>query len=103
MKTSDESELITAIRTVTAGGISVSDEIRRLIAESPPAPTLTPRQQEVLDAMARGFSNSDIARQLGIKEFSVREHVSAIMAKFNASNRAEAVAIAFRKHLLKQA
>ena len=53
--------------------------------------------------MARGFSNSDIARQLGIKEFSVREHVSAIMAKFNASNRAEAVAIAFRKHLLKQA
>ena len=46
---------------------------------------------------------AELERQLGIKEFSVREHVSAIMAKFNASNRAEAVAIAFRKHLLNQA
>ena len=41
-----------------------------------------------------------IAEQFGIKEFSVREHVAGIMAKLEASNRAEAVAIALRKHLL---
>ena len=51
--------------------------------------------------MAHGFSNADIAEQLGIKEFSVREHVTGIMAKLEASNRAEAVAIAMRKQLLK--
>ena len=61
---------------------------------------LTPRQLEVLNSMAQGFSNADIAEQFGIKEFSVREHVAGIMAKLEASNRAEAVAIALRKHLL---
>ena len=101
MKTSDESELISSIRTVAAGGTAISDEIKRLIAENPPAPTLTPRQLEILNSMSRGFSNADIAKQFGIKEFSVREHVSGIMSKLEASNRAEAVFIALKKHILK--
>ena len=100
LKTSDEAELISAIRTVAGGGRAVSAEVARLIAENPPAPQLTPRQLEVLNSMAQGFSNADIAEQFGIKEFSVREHVAGIMAKLEASNRAEAVAIALRKHLL---
>ena len=101
MKTSDESEIIASIRTVAAGGHAVSDEIRRLIAESPPAPELTPRQLEILNSMARGYSNAEIAEAFGIKEFSVREHITNIMTKLDASNRAEAVATALRKRLLK--
>ena len=101
MKTSDESEIIAAIRTIAAGGHAVSDEIRRLIAESPPAPSLTPRQLEILNSMSRGYSNAEIAHAFGISEFSVREHVANIMAKLDASNRAEAVATALRKSLLK--
>jgi DNA-binding NarL/FixJ family response regulator len=101
MKTSDESEIIASIRTVAAGGHAISDEIRRLIAESPPAPELTPRQLEILNSMAHGYSNAEIAKTFGIKEFSVREHITNIMAKLDASNRAEAVATAMRKSLLK--
>ena len=101
MKTSDESEIIASIRTVAAGGRAVSDEIRNIIAESPPAPELTPRQLEILNSMSRGYSNAEIAEAFGIKEFSVREHIANIMAKLDASNRAEAVATALRKSLLK--
>ena len=100
LKTSDENELIAAIRTVDANGYAISSEVQQLMAENPPAPQLTSRQLEVLNSMSQGFSNADIAGQLGIKEFSVREHVAGIMAKLEASNRAEAVAIALRKRLL---
>ena len=101
MKTSDESEIISSIRTVAAGGHAVSDEIKRLMAESPPAPELTPRQLEILNSMSHGYSNAEIAQVFGISEFSVREHVANIMTKLDASNRAEAVATALRKGLLK--
>lgn len=101
MKTSDESEIISSIRTVAAGGHAVSDEIKRLMAESPPAPELTPRQLEILNSMSHGYSNAEIAQVFGISEFSVREHVANIMTKLDASNRAEAVATALRKDLLK--
>ena len=101
MKTSDESEIIAAIRTVATGGHAISDEIKRLMAENPPAPDLTPRQLEILNSMSRGYSNAEIAEVFGINEFTVREHVANIMAKLDASNRAEAVATALRKSLLK--
>lgn len=101
MKTSDESEIIASIRTVASGGRAVSDEIKRLIAENPPAPSLTPRQLEILNSMSRGYSNAEIAEVFGINEFTVREHIVNIMAKLDASNRTEAVAIALRKSLLK--
>ena len=101
MKTSDESEIIASIRTIAAGGHAISNEIKRLIAESPPAPDLTPRQLEILNSMSRGYSNAEIAKVFGINEVTVREHVANIMAKLDASNRAEAVATALRKYLLK--
>ena len=101
MKTSDESEIIASIRTVAAGGRAISNEIKCLIAESPPAPELTPRQLEILNSLSRGYSNAEIAEVFGINEVTVREHVTNIMAKLDASNRAEAVATALRKQLLK--
>ena len=51
--------------------------------------------------MARGLSNVDIAKQFGISPTVAREHITAIFNKLGAANRAEAVAIALRKHLLK--
>ena len=101
MKTSDESEIIASIRKIATGGHAVSDEIKRLITENPPAPELTPRQLEILNSMSRGYSNAEIAEVFGINEFTVREHVANIMAKLDASNRAEAVATALRRSLLK--
>ena len=62
--------------------------------------TLTPRQKEVLAAMAKGLSNKVIARQLGMSENTVRVHVSAILSELGASNRTEATLIAQRRGLI---
>ena len=101
MKTAEDAELVSIIRTVAAGGKVVSDEIRKLLADDPPAEKLTPRQLDILKPVTRGLTNADIAKQFGLREQSVKEHITAIFAKLDASNRSEAVAITLRKQLLK--
>ena len=56
---------------------------------------------EILHSVTRGLTNIDIAKQLGISKDRIRDHLNAICTKLGAANRAEAVAIALRKHLLK--
>ena len=101
MKTAEDAELVSIIRAVASGGKVISDEIQQLLTEDPPAEELTPRQLEILESVTRGFTNADIAKQLGLREQSVKEHISAILLKIGAANRSEAVAITMRKHLLK--
>ena len=93
--------LLAAIRAVAAGKRVISPEISELISQDPPVPELTERQSLILGSITRGLTNADIAKQLGIREDSVKEHLNAIFAKIGAANRSEAVAIAIRKHLLK--
>ena len=100
-KSAANASLLAAIRAVAAGEQAVAPEIRELISLDPPVPELTARQREILDSVTRGLRNADIARELGIAEDSVKEHLSAVFHKIGASNRAEAIAIALRKHLLK--
>ena len=101
MKSAENADLIRAIRTVASGGRYLSPEVERQIEADPPVPELTPRQKDVLASMAKGLSNPDIARTLGIRRDGVAEHVNAILQKIGAANRTEAVAIAVRKQLLK--
>ena len=101
LKNSENEELISAVRTVADGGVYLPEEVRRLMAEDPPAPKLSPRQQEVLESITRGLTDEDIARQLGISQTSVRTHVECLFAKVGAGNRSEAIAIALRKQLVK--
>jgi DNA-binding NarL/FixJ family response regulator len=101
MKTAEDRELLSAIRTVANGGRVISPAVRKLISTDPPAPELTPRQLEILQAMARGLTNKDIAKMFGIRTDGVNEHVLAILAKLGAANRTEAVATAIRKQLIK--
>ena len=101
MKNIDYSELVDAIRTVAAGGTVIAPEIRKMLNESPPVPELTERQQAILRSMASGLRDTDIADQLHLTANGVREHITTIFNKIGAVNRAEAVAIALRKHLLK--
>ena len=101
LKSADFSTLVSAIHTVADGGRVISPEIERTLAENKPLGQLTPRQGEILDSITRGLTNADIARQFGIQEQSVKEHIAQICTKLGAANRTEAVAIALRKHLLK--
>ena len=100
-KSADNADLAKAIRRVFNGERSIAEEIQQQLETDPPIPDLTPRQKEILDSMIRGLSNKDIAKQLGISDRSVDEHVEALLSKIGASNRTEAVVIALRKHLLK--
>ena len=57
---------------------------------------LTPREREVLDLLADGVGNREIAQTLGISEHTVKFHVSSIYTKLNVTNRAEAVSAGLR-------
>ena len=101
LKDSTDDELLTAIRTVANGGTSFSSDIRKMMDEDPNPPDFTQKQLDILHAITRGLTNADIAKQLGISTDAAKQHVMAIFKKLGAANRAEAVTIALRKHLLK--
>ena len=101
MKSADDGTLLTAVRAVAAGETFISPEVKGLLAADPPVPTLSPRQQEVLFSLVKGFNNAEIAGMLGISRTVAKEHVENLLAKLGATNRTEAAAIALRKQLVK--
>ena len=101
IKTTELPELLAAIRAVAAGEKAISPEIRQILKSDQPIPTLSSRQSEILESVTQGFSNEEIATRLGISVPMVKEHLNLVFSKIGAANRTEAVAIAFRKHLLK--
>lgn len=100
LKSAPFEEITRAIREVAAGNGYLSAEIQRVLAEDPPLQALTPRQLGVLRLLARGLSNPDIARALGIREDVVKDHVIAILQRLDVANRTEAVSVALRHHLI---
>jgi DNA-binding NarL/FixJ family response regulator len=109
LKGAPREELFNAIRIVHAGGsllqpIVASRLLSRLNQTKTPDPNaLTPRETEVLNLLAQGLPNKEIAAQLVITERTVKFHVSSIMSKLGAGNRTEAVAVATQRGLLKRA
>ena len=101
LKSTANTELLQALRTVADGKTFLSDEIRELLSDLPDAPSLTDRQLQVLASVTRGLSNREISLQLGISQERIKQHLNVIYEKLGAANRTEAVAIALRKHLLK--
>ena len=65
-----------------------------------PIETLTPRELEVLEALAGGLSNKAISARLGITESTVKFHVASICGKLGAENRTDAVRLAVRLGLI---
>ncbi len=91
--------LATAIRAV-ATGLTVRDPAVEAGKAGPAdleLETLTPREEEILRLLARGWSNKAIAADLGLSDNTVKYHVSAILAKLRAESRTEAVAVAARR------
>jgi DNA-binding NarL/FixJ family response regulator len=73
---------------------------RRRPSPQPAAEDLTPREREVLELVALGASNAEIATRLAISENTVKFHMKNILQKLHASNRAEVVAYALRSGLI---
>jgi DNA-binding NarL/FixJ family response regulator len=87
-------DVIAAVRTVGMGLTTFPTKA------SQPAPPLTEREREVLDLIAAGSTNREIAAQLYLSPHTVKEHTSALYRKLGARNRAEAVQRAQRVGLL---
>lgn len=99
MKTVSKQDLFASIRRVAAGERVIGKDI--VVGEPEPPIDLSPRQREVLESVTRGLSNADIAKQLGISPSAVKLYLSAVFEKLGAASRAEAVAIALKRQLLK--
>lgn len=61
---------------------------------------VSPREREVLQLIANGLSDKEIARELGISYGTVRDYVDKIKLKLNVANRAQAVAISIRNNFI---
>jgi DNA-binding CsgD family transcriptional regulator/RimJ/RimL family protein N-acetyltransferase len=72
---------------------------RQADARRPPPPALTPREREVLERLALGETNHEIAYQLGISVNTVKNHVRSILEKLSARSRAEAVVTSLQRGL----
>ena len=88
-------ELMSTLQTVLAGGREYSPElVEDMTVESHP---LSQREREVLELIAKGLSNKDIACQLYLSDGTVRNYVTSLMTKLGVTNRTEAVHVATEK------
>jgi DNA-binding NarL/FixJ family response regulator len=107
LKRTRPEELIAAIHTIAAGDSLLSPSVTRRVidrmAREPPAAVspnkrldrLTPREREVLELVARGLSNSEIAAALFVEESTVKSHVKRILMKLRLRDRVQAVIFAY--------
>jgi DNA-binding CsgD family transcriptional regulator len=84
----------------TAPAVIVSAVVTPVTSGTVPAVRLSPREQEVLELVAEGYSNAMIATRLHLSENTVKTHVENLLSRLNARNRAEAVAAASRQNLI---
>ncbi|EME99285.1 response regulator transcription factor [Streptomyces mobaraensis NBRC 13819 = DSM 40847] len=114
LKDAPPADLISAVRVVAAGEALLAPSVtRRLIADfarQRPAPRrdrslrlkgLTPRETEVLELIARGLSNQEIAGSLVLAEQTVKTHIGRVLAKLGLRDRAQAVIFAYESGLVK--
>jgi DNA-binding NarL/FixJ family response regulator len=112
LKDAPAEELIRAVRVVADGEALLAPTVtRRLIADvtsrrstarrKPAAlSALTPREREVLELIARGMSNTEIAERLFVAEQTVKTHVGKVLSKLDLRDRAQAVVLAYESGLV---
>jgi DNA-binding NarL/FixJ family response regulator len=111
LKRTSPEELIAAIHTIHAGDSLLSPSVTSRVIERmarQPAPDaskdplleeLTPRERDVLELMARGLSNAEIAAALVVEESTVKTHVKRVLSKLGARDRVQAVIFAYESGL----
>ncbi|MGY1706101.1 response regulator [Geodermatophilus sp. SYSU D00697] len=118
LKDAPPEEMLSAVRTVHAGdSVIAASSTRRLLQHVAPmlrgsAPRsvatdelaeLTPREREVLERMAYGATNAEIAAHFVVSEATVKTHVGRVLAKTGSRDRVQAVVLAFRTGLVQPA
>jgi DNA-binding NarL/FixJ family response regulator len=108
LKNVEPKELARAVRAAHAGEALLDPMVAARLVESiadggapaeEPGDSLTPREREVLELIARGFSNKRIALELGVAEKTVKAHVGHLLAKLGVSDRTQAALYAVKAGL----
>ena len=99
-KSSSRTEIIDAVRSVANGNQVMSDEIRSTLKTFSNIPELSSRKIEILNLVAKGLSNKEIAQIVGVSPETVKDHVAKILEAVGASTRAEAVSMAINLGLI---
>lgn len=100
LKDTTESEMISAISVVDSGKRYIPRDIAARLADRMMRSDLTARELQILELLAEGSTNKEIAGVLDISDHTVRHHVNSIMDKLHVSDRTEAVATAIRSGVL---
>ena len=105
LKNISAEELVRAIRAAKTGRFTLSPEATEALIHASSGSTLghdlTSREKEVLELMAKGLNNSQIAERLIVSRSTIRFHVSNVLSKLQASSRTEAVAVAIQNNLVR--
>jgi DNA-binding NarL/FixJ family response regulator len=94
-------ELVRAIRAVVDGKRYIPPEVGTIVAEGLPRMALSPREVDVLQRIAGGLKNKEIAHDLGVSESTVNAHIKHILEKLHTSDRTQAVTTALRRGIIR--
>lgn len=90
-------EIVKAIQTVHSGKKYIPPEVGEKLSERLSRPQLTRREQEVLQLVAQGKTNQDIANELHLSESAIKYHVNNILSKLGVSDRTQATIAAIKR------
>ena len=101
LKNATQSELMEGIETVMKGKLYLSNEAAQSLRHiNSGAPVLTRREKEVLEHIANGMTNNEIAQKLFLSASTVDTHRKNLLAKLSAKNTAELVRLAFHHKII---
>ena len=103
LKDAGKQEIITALHEVSRGKVFVSFSVAEVLKNRTPKeelPTLTRREKEVLELIAEGLTNQEIAAKLFLSGMTIESHRKNMLTKFNAKNTAALIKIAVSNHLI---
>lgn len=104
LKDAPADELFAAIRATARGETVLASSVAALLVRraSSPGPVVTDREVEVLELLAQGLGNKEMARELFVSEATVKSHLSHVYAKLGVDTRAGAVAAAIEKRIIRR-
>lgn len=100
LKTSLRKELIDAVRAVHAGRRYILAEVAHDIALHATEDSLTQREIDILEQVAKGQSNKTVARAFGLSEDTIKAHLRSVFSKLHVRDRTEAVTVALKRGIL---
>lgn len=100
LKDSTCEEIVDGIRAVYEGRLCFPERIEARLSQRKTRPDISPRELDVLELMAKGLTNKEIAHVLKISQYTVRNHINHISEKLKVSDRTEAAVLAIHMGLI---